>query len=324
MLEILNIVKGSVSSKDLVPVLTHFALHDGRICGYDGRVYISAPYAYADRHAFTVPAIEFIAAMEVCEGASSVFSVGDGFLNITSGHFKARLPTGPLENFPLVAPEGKHVANKKGGFIDVLRKLRPFIGEDASRPWSSGILLLGIKAVATNNITIAEASLPFLIASSCILPVFAIDELLRLDLEPVSYSVTPEAMVFYLPGKIWLRTKLIAGQWPEGALTIIREFHGKAKWKKIPGELSEAVNRIRPFCASQANPVIRFSDGQVSTECETMAAEVKGFTGLGACEFRVEPLLEVLAKATHYDLSLFPRIPWKGHDLGGVMVGVVT
>lgn len=322
MLEILNIVKGSVSAKDMVPVLTHFALHEGRLCGYDGRVYIDAPYAYADRHSFTVPAIEFIAAMEVCEGQSSVFSVGDGFLNITSGQFKARLPIGPMENFPSIEPEGKRVKHS-GGLLESFRKLRPFIGEDASRPWSSGIIIKGARAIATNNIVIAEVPLTLALAD-CIIPVFAIEELLRLDLEPLAYSQTPEAITFYLPGDIWLRTKLVAGEVPASLPTIVKELHKGAKWTDVPPDLADAVSRVRPFCAHKAAPLVKLFESRVSTECETMAATVGGFPDLGAGMWRCEPLLAVLGHATKIDWSKFPRVPWKGANIKGAIVGSVV
>lgn len=321
MLEILNIVKGSVSAKDLVPVLTHFALHEGRICGYDGRVYIDAPYAYADRHSFTVPAVAFIAAMEVCEGHNSMFSVGNGFLKITSGFFSARLPTGPMENFPVVVPEGKRIKHA-GGLLKAFRKLKPFMGEDASRPWASGVLIKGAKAIATNNIVIAEVPIT-LALKDCIIPVFAIEELLRLDREPLAYSQTEDSVTFYLPGDIWLRTKLVAGDPPVSLPTIVKELSKGAKWTAVPADLKEAVNRVQPFCANKAAPLVMLSSDHVSTESETMAAKVAGFPDLGACAFRCEPLLAVLEIATRIDWTKFPKVPWKGDNIQGAIVGSV-
>jgi hypothetical protein len=43
MLDSLQLVRGAVSKERLVPVLSHFAFRDGRVCGFDGRTYINAP-----------------------------------------------------------------------------------------------------------------------------------------------------------------------------------------------------------------------------------------------------------------------------------------
>lgn len=321
----LDVVKGAISTKDLVPVLTHFALHDGRLCGFDGRVYIDAPASETKGLALTVPAIPFIAAIEACGEIPPKMSFTDGRCEIKAGTFRASLPTGPLEDFPSTVPDGKKAkCSPKGGFLERLRILRPFVGEDASRPWVSGILLMGAKAIATNNIVIAEVSLPnTLWPAGCILPMFAVDELLRIGHEPIAYARTEQALTFFLPGDIWLRTKLIAGEWPEGALTLIRSLHMKAKWTKVPDGLLAAVERVLPFCADEKAPIVRLEAGKVSTSGEIMSAEVTGFRGLDKCAFRVEPLREVLAHALEIDWSAFPRVPWRGKDIDGAVVGSI-
>jgi hypothetical protein len=53
-----------------------------------------------------------------------------------------------------------------------------------------------------------------------------------------------------------------------------------------------------------------------------MAAEVEGFKALGNCAFRAEPLQLVLAEATKMDLGKWPRVPWEGKGISGVIVGV--
>ncbi len=322
MLDALQIVKGAVSTKDLVPVLTHIALHEGRICGFDGRVYIDAPAKEAAGLSCTIPAVQFTAAIEACGDTELTMEFKDTSCVIRAGTFTVRLPTGPMENFPRTDLEGAKKAIKTKGLLAAFRTLRPFIGEDASRPWSSGILMMGIKATATNNIVIAEVPLPVMMPT-CVVPVFAIDELLRLGLEPTHYAKTPEALIFYLPGDIWLRTKLIAGDWPPAAHTIIREFHGKAKWKKVQPNLMAAVERVMPFCANKSAPIVKLLSNRVSTESETMAAQVTGFENLDNCAFQAGPLVEVLRHASEIDWTLFPRVPFRGPDIGGVIGGAM-
>jgi hypothetical protein len=43
MRDVLKFVSGAVSTKDVLPVLTHFAFRDQRVHGFNGRVHICAP-----------------------------------------------------------------------------------------------------------------------------------------------------------------------------------------------------------------------------------------------------------------------------------------
>lgn len=64
MRDSIQLVRGAVSTKDLVPVLTHFALSQGWLHGYNGRVHLCAPVADLKHLALTVPAIPFLQAID--------------------------------------------------------------------------------------------------------------------------------------------------------------------------------------------------------------------------------------------------------------------
>jgi hypothetical protein len=42
------------------------------------------------------------------------------------------------------------------GLLDAIKAMRSFVGTDASRQWSTGILLTGTHAYATNNVIAVE------------------------------------------------------------------------------------------------------------------------------------------------------------------------
>lgn len=325
MLDVLHIVRGAVSTKDLVPVLTHVALHDGRMCGYNGRLYIDAPAPGFEKLSFTVPAERFIAAIEACGTEAPRIKVVDGRCVIVTRNSKVVLPTGPIENFPHVDMDESKRVRLKNQFIASLGLLRPFVGDDASRAWASGVLVANGRMTATNNVSIVELGPLGPPTRSYTLPAFTIDELTRIGLDPGYMTILENAVTFHLPGDVWIRSKLIAEPWPESAPGMIDEFHKDAHFTPIPPALREAVERIRPFCADAKAPIVQLLDRKVLTTGGEMSAEVTGFkSSFGECAFRAEPLLDVLAVASHIDWTKFPRVPWRNDDgsIRGVTVGV--
>ena len=281
MRDAFQVVRGAVSTKDLVPVLTHFAVHESRIHGFDGRVHISAPCKGLGGMSFTVKADLLMAAIDACEGDPKL-AADDRTVTITGGTFTATLPTGDMSQFPLPAPPAK----RKGGVSklpEVLKVLQPFIGEDASRPWCSSIKFGDGYACATNNVTLACCKLDtsWCAMPDCALPIFAVDELLRIGRAPTHVAQDGDhALVFYFNGDIWLRTTLVDGGWPD-ALAVVRAAHKDAKLRPIHPGLAAAVARVQPFCPDPKHPMVQLVGDAVKTPDGTMAASVGGLKGKG-------------------------------------------
>jgi DNA polymerase III sliding clamp (beta) subunit (PCNA family) len=314
MLHALNIVKGAVSIKDLVPVLTHVAVHEGRLHAFNGRLHISAPCPELKGYSFTVPLTPFIAAVEVCEGVPKL-QHADNILTLSgAGSFSASMPTGQVEAFPLAEPEGKKVKVKN--MLGVLKALHPFIGEDASRPWSAAVLFDGTCAYATNNVILVEAEvggsgMPYLV-----LPSHAVDEVLRLGMEPQFLSVTPNAVVIHYPFGIWLRTTVVEEKWPD-VKAILKGHQEGANAIPIPKSLRKAVEQIRAFCPDPKHPYISFQEERVSTLDGVTRASVGGLEGrgIGKGTYHADPLLKALSVAYSADWGRFPRVPFYGASL---------
>ena len=279
MLNSLKIVRGAVSDKNLVPVLTHIAVYEDRVHGFDGRVHISAPApAQLKDFSFTVPMKPFMAAMEACEGRTLMIDHSDNKLTVnnTDG-FLATMPTGPIDAFPIPELGGKKIKVKE--LLPVLRALRPFIGQDATRPWSAGILFEDTLAMATNNAVLVQASFHGQMPR-VVIPVFAVEEIIALGMEPQSIMLTDNALVLNYPGKIWLRTVLLEDAWPD-AKTMLKVCHHEAQYTGLPEGLLTAVQQIQGFCPDAKFPVIRCQGNKVSTADGTTSASVGGLKGAG-------------------------------------------
>lgn len=324
MFDIFKLLHGAVSNKDFVPVLTHFAVKEGRAAAFDGRVYLSMP-APELKHLtpFTVPAGPLLAALAGCGERPAALSVKDERLLVAAPGFRARLPIGSAEAFPFLEPPSKFTKLKGQSFLAALKALRPFMGDDATRPWCSSILLRERCAYASNNVVLAERVLPLRFPRPLGLPVFAVDELLRIDLEPTGVAIEDKMLTFFLPGEIFLQATLFADPWPDPTPPLKAAFSDCCT-QPVPTSMKAAVDRIRPLLDSRV-PVVEFDDSVIKTGEGEFFAEADGFESLGNGKYHVEPLLAVLGAATEADWSKFPKIPWRGADgLSGVFLGIRT
>jgi DNA polymerase III sliding clamp (beta) subunit (PCNA family) len=320
MRESLLKVRGAVSTKDFTPVLTHFAFRDGTVAGFDGRMFIQAPLKL--RLSCTVKAKLFITALDACDNEPDRIEQTETGLVINRGSFTATLPTGKIEEFAPATPDPRPV-KRTAPLLPKLKQLFPFIGEDASRPWACGLLIDGLNAYATNNVCLARVKLPQAMPeaeSPLNLPRFAIEELIRIDEEPISIARSENALTFYYKDKSWLRTVLFETNWPKPPREIL---DGIKADHKIHPELVEAVRTLAPFADEKA-PVLWLDGDEVKTpDGERHAVhKMKYAMALGHGAYRVEALSLVLEAATHARWIDYPRVPWKGDGIDGIMVGV--
>ena len=328
MKKILNFVKGAVSTKDLVPVLTNFHFYDGRVQGGNGRVTIDAPLDLGGSD-ITVPAVPFLRAIDACD---DVLDFEDGSLSITkagrlsvkSGSFKSILPLSDNTDFPRAEVDLSvgMLWKPAPGFIKALRTIRPLIGDDASRPWACGALFKNGYIYATNNVIMVR--IPWAMPDDvCInIPSFAIEELIRVGEEPAGFMFSDTSAVFVYgnqaEGTRWIKTQLFESAWPDAD-----KFFTDEELAPVPVGLLDAVNKVVPFCPDKKHPVITLNSEGVHTAEGDMSASVANLE-LPEGRYRAEPLTLVLQQATAIDLTKYPgAVPFVGQNgLQGVMVGM--
>lgn len=340
---VFDLVRGAVSTRELSPVLTHFAYEAKRIHGYNGRIYLSAPLDLGDTPHFTVPAVLLCAAMDALETQAfltppqlEVRPATDkqsATLCISCGEFVANLPIGPIALFPtpVIPPLPDHHSKAKpaGALLPVLKTLRPFVGEDASRPWCASIRFMAGHAYATNNVVVASVPLPARFPYlDCALPVTAVEELLRMGEEPLAVLQAGQtALVCYLPYGVILRTQLIQEGWPD-AQALMDQVHDnvdKRTWIPVTDALRHAVTALAPLCPDPSLPALVLEGTTVATRAGASSATVGGFKGLVGVYHPTKALEPVLVAASHVAWVKYPRVPWRGPGgLRGVLVGMVS
>lgn len=317
MLTELKFVQGAVSKKDFVPALTHFVIEGGTVRGYNGMLGLCSPIPFDIE---CKPKAEpLVKAISNCTETVQLALTPAGRLSVKSGKFKAFVDCLPDESTPHVQPEGQHVVIDGAAMLQALKVVAPFIGDDASRPWSNGVLLLGQSAFATNNITLVEYWTGSTVPRPLNIPRAAIKELLRIDEAPEAVQLTENSITFHFSGKRWLRTQLFETKWPDLTKVLNRESDPKP----LDERLFEALKTLKPFAGKDGRILFRGA-GKISThddETEGAGYEIDGFDYTGVYHIDMLNLLNGTCKSI--DWSAYPSpCMFFGDRLRGAIVGM--
>jgi len=320
--EALAFVRGSVAKKALsesVQQLTHYHIKEGRIYGSNGVLAVSHPIPL--NLTASPKAAKFFAAINNVKGAASMRMTPAGRLVVKSGAYRAVIDCYGGDVVPL-APSGTGY-RFAAPLLPVLKKLAPFISEDASRPWSRGILLEDQSAFATNNLVLVQHWLGGAFPIKAILPQMAVAELLRIGTEP-TYMLVEENHISFMYGETgaaWLRTQLINAEFPD--LTKVLDV--AAAPAPIPEGLFPALEEVKPFLGKLA--AVYFKDGSITTDAhdgvERAEVVVDGLPAKGAYIHKCLAMLDGVA--TSIDFSNYPKPAiFHGDGLRGAISTVRT
>ena len=315
MLADLKFVAGAISRKELVQSLSHFRIEKGTVRGFNGTIGLCSPINL-DLD-ITPKAEQFIKAVQTCEDTIALHVTNSGKLSLKSGKFKALIECIEKESFPEIFPQGEFV-KVEPGFLATIKRLAAFISDDASRNWSRGILFKGQSAFATNNIVLAESWLGYDFPVTVNIPKTAINELLRINEEPVSLQMTENRISFHFEGDRWLCSQTYETNWPD----LSRVLDTRSEPKELPATLFNDVESLLPF-TDNFNAIF-LKEGLISTtENDDNGASVENaevtFTG----KYDARQLLLLRGVATTMDFTLYPAAcMFFGDKIRGAIVGM--
>lgn len=315
MLNTLKFVQGSVAKKDFLPALTHFLIENGTVRGYNGMLALCSPIPFDIT--CKPKADPLVKAIANCSETVQLALTPAGRLSIKSGKFKAFVDCVDGDT-PHVMPEGEIIQIDGPGILRAFKAVLPFIGDDASRPWSNGVLLTGQSAFATNNITLVEYWTGTNIPQMINVPRAAIKEMIRINEPPEYAQLAPNTITFHYSGGRWIRTQLFETKWPDLARVLDRESNASP----IDNRLFEALKTVKPFIDKMGR--IMFKEGRISThteDTEGAAFEIEGFNHTGVYNIDMLNLLE--GSAVTVDWSTYPSpCMFFGDRLRGAIVGM--
>lgn len=317
MLAELKFVMGAVSKKDLIPSMAHFAIDGGRVRAYNGVVALCSPIALDLE---CKPRAEpMVRAIGHCSETVTLARTPAGKLSIKSGTFRALIECLPDEQVtPHVEPEGDVVEINGAALLEAFKACSPFVGNDASRAFSNGILLKEGSAFATNNVMAVQYWVGHALPHVVNIPMKCVQEMVRIDEAPVSALFAANSITFHYTGDRWIRTQLLNVEWPDITKILDRESNATP----IDKELFAAIAKVKPFLDKYGR--IYFHEGAVSTHAdhsEGTYVEIPGFANAGIYRHEYLALLEDTAEridwTTYPDPCMFfaPR-------LRGAIIGV--
>lgn len=318
MLKELRFVQGAVAKKDFIPAMTHFAIEDGIVRSFNGVVALSSPL---DFDIDCKPkAVQLVKAISNCKDTVSLSMTETGRLAVRSGPFRAYIDC-VHEETPHVYPEGKYVPIDSDDLLEGFRRLEPFIGNDASRAWTNGILLKGQSAFATNNVMLVEywmgTPFPYIVN----VPKMAIVEALRVGEPCTAIQIAERSMTFHFADKKWIRTALLNVGWPDVESILNKKSDNLVE---IPDSFYDALDAIASFTDKHGRVYINnevVSTAPPEAKDEGAFFDVQGFPFNGI--YRREMLMLMKGIVKKCDLSFYPDpCIFYGEKLRGAIIGM--
>jgi DNA polymerase III sliding clamp (beta) subunit (PCNA family) len=320
VLEALKFVQRGVARRELIPGLTHFRIVDGRVTGFNGSYSLSAP---VDIGFNVAPAANiFIKALDACEDVITLKMDGKNLL-VRSGNFRTLVPCLDLNTVPITEPEGRMVPSHES-ILSALDTLKPFVGIDASRPWSTGILFTKQSAYATNNIIIAEYWLGSPFPGVVNVPSAIVDEVCKVSEELSVLQISDTSITFHYADGRWIKSALLNLDWPN-IMTIFEQAWEKTGLRPISEGLREACEKLSRF-GDPKDSRTYFRGNEISTHKEGSVAGGALIDFPGAPDkgcYHTGYLNDLLEIADVVDFTKYPApIPFGGNRLRGAMVGI--
>lgn len=316
MLKELKFVQGAVGKKEFIPAITHFCIENGTVRAYNGTIALSSPIPCDI--SCKPKAVPMVQAIGKCRDTITMHMTPTGKLSIRSGSFKALIDC--IDEAQVhVQPEGQFIEFDGEKVLKALKVIEPFISSDAAtgREWSTGVLLKGQSAYATNNVCIIEywvgANFPLVVN----VPRLAVIEMLRIGEPPVNAQVTSNSITFHYDDGKWVRSQLLNTQWPD----INRILDVQSDQKPIPQELFTGLDALKPF-------MNKFGEVYITSEYMRTHADPNEGSSFdldffpGDSMYALEMLQKLEGVATHADFGLYPSpAPFYGDNLRGAIIG---
>lgn len=321
MLDPLRFVATAVAKKDYVPELTHYRIKSGRVTGYNGMFALSSPI---DIDLDVRPKAQpLLAAVAACEDVITLYTTATGRLAIKSGKFRAYIECLPDEPAHTVLPEGEEV--ELGPlFMEGIHQVAPIMGIDASRPWAMGIKLQNQSMFATNNVIMVEYWHGVQIPIDVVIPAQAVNELLRINEDPIKVQVTENSISFWFADNRWLRTQLIDPEgWPLNKIEALFGYRGEHFFPVDEG-FEKALTTLKPFIDEYGS--IFMTADNLSTSIEendgaSVDIPIPNVTQKQSYNYKNVVLLCEVADRIDWSSYPAPCPFYKGDRLRGIIVG---
>lgn len=320
ILPALKFVKGAVAKKDFAPALEHFRINRGRVLGYNGAMAISSPI---NIDLDVCPkALQFIKAIDACQGTISLGLTDAGKVVVTSEKFRCVVDCEKPENYPTVLPQGQRVELTQPGLLDALTYLEPFIADDASRPWACAVLLDGYSAFATNNVVLMQYWLGWQFPKRVCIPSSAVKEVIRVGEEPTAIQFDERRVFFHYKGDRWISCQLIEQAWPPNVSQLLEQGQEGGPGEEVGEVFFDAVEQLLPF-TDELNRIYFLGDKMSTVAKPDGAGSIVAICCPTYGCYNGKHLLNLRDVVSHIQFSAYPSsVPFVGQRVRGRIAGL--
>lgn len=316
MLKELKFVQGAVARKDLLPAMTHFRIENGTVRSYNGAMAISSPIALDLNCCPRADAM--VRAIASCNEATMISVTPSGKLSIRSGKFRALVDTIQGET-PHVEPEGELVQFDGAKLVEAFKVLEPFIGTDASRPFTNGVLLDAGSAFATNNTCLVQYWIGAAFPLRVNVPRAVIKEVLRVGEPPTHGQVTQDSITFHYPDGRWIRSQLLNTEWPMDLIGRLLDQPNNAT--PLPEDFFTGLNTIRGMTDGAARVYMTGSSMRTHVSDDEGAVYDIDLPSEGLYNMHMLALLEGVVKTIDFTRYPEPAL-FYGDNIRGAIIGM--
>lgn len=316
MLEQLKFVQGAVSKKDLVPSMTHFRIERGTVRAYNGTLAICSPIALDID--CCPKAADMVNAISKCAGATTISLTPAGKLRIKSGPSTFYVETIEGETVH-VQPAGQRFDFDGAELVAAFKAIEPFIGTDASRQFTTGVLLDGQSAYATNNVCLVQYWLGNAFPLRVNVPRACIKEIIRIGEPPTHGQVDQGSITFHYTDGRWIRSQLISTEWP---LDLIGGVLDKpSDPKPLPADFFTGLEAMKGMSDGAARVYMRDGALRTSINDDEGATYEIDLPSEGLYNLQMLSLLEGVVKTIDFTRYPAPAL-FFGDRLRGAIIGM--
>ena len=332
ILEATRKVKNALSSRDYIASLTHYHIRNKEIFASNGSLVASAPIDEDLEH--VVPAEELDKALTIF-GQDALFEWSKETLTIKKGRRKITIRLLEPEAVSLIDPVPPAIA-LPADFITQIKRIYPFISDDASRPWALTGWLHQVQDghtvfTATNNISVVEVDATlqkdfvFPEGLDTQLPNFALQFLIDRVEGLTHMGVAENRVSFYFIDGSQVTTQLFVQKMPEQVSAIVQDCYEEVNCGfKLTEEWQDAYKTIVQLSPEEVMlTATSMTAGRRQAVIEVEAqSPVPHDTTKPASYWNPKFLTPVVDVATHIDFASYPK-PSKFYGVGirGLTIG---
>lgn len=318
MREIIQWLKDAITTKKIVIEMSYYRASDGQLKATDGR--ITAGHPCDPSFKFLVPGTEFERIVARLPGQLKI-DHGEDKITIRSGKSYGTMECRDVNDWDYPVVEEEEWMPIPKGLIEALRKLLPFVSDNATHNWAMGITLENGWAFATNNIALAGVPCPQLGAVNAIVPLWAVEFLIARESGLINWCWTEDYVAFQWENGAWLRSTLINDYFPEQVGKMVKQAQAESCDVFMDEDFKEVFFQIAgvaegPITITEDRIFAPFAKAEMGAEIDI--PELTGMQTIWAAKY-----LEAVVKvADWWQPTKWPNpAPFSGEGIVGFIVG---